>query len=97
VIGNLTAAGPRALTATGCVPLPRRTEATQVMISEEPSLVYSLTTLYQLTRFQVFTAASIKIIAFWDIALCSLVEVDRRFRGAYCLHHRPDDGDSTHL
>jgi hypothetical protein len=24
---------------------------------------------------------------FWDIAPCSLVEVDRRFRGVYCLHH----------
>jgi hypothetical protein len=23
---------------------------------------------------------------FWDIAPCSLVVVDRRFRGAYCLH-----------
>jgi hypothetical protein len=22
---------------------------------------------------------------FWDTALCSLVDVDRRFRGAYCL------------
>jgi hypothetical protein len=34
----------------------------------------------------------------WDVAPCSHVEVDRRFRGAYCLyHHRPDDGSSTHL
>jgi hypothetical protein len=24
--------------------------------------------------------------AFWDIVLYSLVEVDRRFRGVYCLH-----------
>jgi len=30
--------------------------------------------------------------AFWDIAPCSLVGVDWRFRGAYCLHHRPDGG-----
>jgi hypothetical protein len=29
------------------------------------------------------------MVVFWDIALYSLV--DRRFRGAYCLHHRPDD------
>jgi hypothetical protein len=29
--------------------------------------------------------------AFWDIAPCSLVEVDRRFRGAYCLHHQDDE------
>jgi hypothetical protein len=26
-----------------------------------------------------------KMIAFWDIALCSLVGVDRHFRGVYCL------------
>jgi hypothetical protein len=42
-----------------------------------------------------------KVTAFWDMALCSLVEVDRRFRGAYCLHrqgdHRPDYGGSKHL
>jgi hypothetical protein len=31
-----------------------------------------------------------KIRAFWDVAPCSLGE-DRRFRGAYYLHHRPDD------
>jgi len=27
---------------------------------------------------------------------CSLVEVNRRFRDAYCLHHSGDEG-STHL
>jgi hypothetical protein len=31
-----------------------------------------------------------KMTAFWDIAPCSLVEVDRHFRGAYCLHHQGD-------
>jgi hypothetical protein len=25
---------------------------------------------------------------FWDVAPCSLVETDRRFSGAYCLHHQ---------
>jgi hypothetical protein len=39
-------------------------------------------------RFQVLTEASLKMIAFWDIARCSLVVVDRRFRGSYC----PDAG-----
>jgi hypothetical protein len=29
-----------------------------------------------------------KMAAFWVTALCSLVEVDRRFRGAYCLHRQ---------
>jgi hypothetical protein len=47
-------------------------------------VVISITNIF--VRFQVLTAASMKI-AFWDIASCSLVEVDRRFRDAYCLHH----------
>jgi hypothetical protein len=41
-------------------------------------------------RFQVLTAASMKMEAFWDIAPCSLVGVDPRFRDAYCLRHHPD-------
>jgi hypothetical protein len=33
--------------------------------------------------------ASMKMRVFWDIlSLCSLVGVDQRFRGAYCIHHR---------
>jgi hypothetical protein len=38
-----------------------------------------------LVRIQVLTAASVKMVVFWDVALCSLVEVYRRFRGACCL------------
>jgi hypothetical protein len=34
---------------------------------------------------------SMKMIVFWDVVPCSLVDIDRRFRGAYCLHHHPDD------
>jgi hypothetical protein len=26
-------------------------------------------------------------IIFWEVAPCSMVEVYRRFRGVYCLHH----------
>jgi hypothetical protein len=37
-----------------------------------------------------------KMRVFWDIAPYSLVGVDRRFRGAYCLH-QGDDGRRTHL
>jgi hypothetical protein len=36
-----------------------------------------------------------KMTAFWDIAPCSLAEVYRCFRDAYCLHHqgyRPHNG-----
>jgi hypothetical protein len=43
-------------------------------------------------RFQVLTAVSLKMTAFWDIAPFSLVEVDRRFRGVYWLHHKGDNG-----
>jgi hypothetical protein len=38
-------------------------------------------------KFQVLTAASMKMTFFWDIAPCSLAEIDRRFRGSYCLHY----------
>jgi hypothetical protein len=38
-------------------------------------------------RFQVLTAASMMFRAvFWVILSCKMI-VDRRFRGAYCLHH----------
>jgi hypothetical protein len=39
---------------------------------------------------------TVKMAVFWDIAPCSLVEVDRRFRCAYCLHHQGDDRRSTY-
>jgi hypothetical protein len=32
-----------------------------------------------------------KIRASWDVAPCSLVGVERGFRGAYCLHHQGDE------
>jgi hypothetical protein len=31
-----------------------------------------------------------KMTVFWDVGPCSLVEIDRRFRGSYCLHHYGD-------
>jgi hypothetical protein len=40
-------------------------------------------------RFQVFTATGRKMAVLWDVALCCLVRIGRRFRGAYCFHHRP--------
>jgi hypothetical protein len=50
-------------------------------------------------RFQVLTAASMKFRVFWDVALCSHVEVHRRFGGAYCvlIIHRPDGEGSKNL
>jgi hypothetical protein len=37
-------------------------------------------------RFQDLTAASMMFrIVFWDVLPCKMI-VERRFRGAYCLH-----------
>jgi hypothetical protein len=44
-----------------------------------------------LAIFQVLTAVSRKIRTCWDIASCSLIRVDRCFRGVYCLCHQGDD------
>jgi hypothetical protein len=32
----------------------------------------------------------LKFIVFWDVLPCSKIDVDRRFRGACCLHHQGD-------
>jgi hypothetical protein len=32
-----------------------------------------------------------EVRVFWDVAPCSHTEVDRRYRGAYCLHHQGDE------
>jgi hypothetical protein len=42
-------------------------------------------------RFQVLTVASMKFRVLGDVAPSSLVDVDRRFSGAYCLHHLDDE------
>jgi hypothetical protein len=49
-------------------------------------------------RFEIPTAASMKMAVFWVVAPCSLVEVYRRFRGTCSLHHQgDDDGGSKYL
>jgi hypothetical protein len=45
---------------------------------------------HRVVTFQVLTVQRMKI-TFWNIAPCSLVEVDRHFRSAYCLHHQGDE------
>jgi hypothetical protein len=42
------------------------------------------TNIFIVVTFQVFTTVSMKMTVFWDVAPCSLVKVERRFRGAYC-------------
>jgi hypothetical protein len=48
-------------------------------------------------RFQVLTASRMEMTVFLAVAPCSLVEIDRCFRGAYCFHHLRDDGGSKQL
>jgi hypothetical protein len=42
-------------------------------------------------RMQVLTATSMKMTVLSHVVPFSLVETDRRFRGAYCLHRQGDD------
>jgi hypothetical protein len=46
-----------------------------------------LLTGFFLVTIQVPAAARMKITAFWDTAPSTVVEVDQRLRGSYCLHH----------
>jgi hypothetical protein len=40
---------------------------------------------------QVFMAASMKMVLFWDVAWGSLLEVYRRFRDACFVYHHGDE------
>jgi hypothetical protein len=37
-------------------------------------------------RFEVLSAVTMKRTIFWDVTLCSPVDVHQRFGGTYCLH-----------
>jgi hypothetical protein len=39
----------------------------------------------------VVMVRSLKMAVFWDVGLCSLVDIDQHFRGAYCLDRQGDD------
>jgi hypothetical protein len=48
-------------------------------------------------KILVRDCSKLKFKVLCDVAACSLVGVDRCFRGVYCVHHLGDDGGSTHL
>jgi hypothetical protein len=52
--------------------------------------------IYQV-RFQDLTAASMNMTVFWDVASCSLVETDGRFRGANYQTTRRNVLEYSHL
>jgi hypothetical protein len=33
----------------------------------------------------------VKMAVFWDVAPCSLTDIDRRFREVYCFYHQDDE------
>jgi hypothetical protein len=39
---------------------------------------------FNVVIFQVLAEVSMKVTALWDVAPFSVVEIDRRFRSAYC-------------
>jgi hypothetical protein len=43
----------------------------------------------EISSWQVVRLQVMMMRAFWDIAPCNLIRVDRRFGGAYCLYHQP--------
>jgi hypothetical protein len=57
---------------------------------------YSIKMNIYLAKFQVLFAAIMMMAVVWDVAPSSLLEIDRHFRGAYCLHH-PYNGSSKNL
>jgi hypothetical protein len=53
---------------------------------------------FSISDISGFQAASMKMTDLWDVAQRIFLEVDRRFRCAYCLLHQgPDVGGSKHL
>jgi hypothetical protein len=55
----------------------------------------TLRNFYVFVRFKVLTVANMKMVVFWVVAPCSLVEVYRCFRSACCLHHQGDKYGAT--
>jgi hypothetical protein len=74
---------------------PRLLSCTVLSVQSSPSY-NSLNAHFQGNGFN-FEILSLGITAFWNVAPCSLVEFDRSFRGACCLHHLQHRQTSTTL
>jgi hypothetical protein len=73
------------------------TRGQPMFLMDRQTLLLLLLLLLLLCEIQVLTASCMKMTAYWVIAPCSLVEVDRRFRSVYCLSHGDDRSVSTRL
>jgi hypothetical protein len=74
-----------------CIDLSRQN---RVLISRTLRLLVqnNFSTIYweTLCRLNPEILSLLKMTTFWSIDPCGLVEVDRRFRGNYCLYHQGD-------
>jgi hypothetical protein len=52
---------------------------------------------FVLMRFQVFAVKTMKLTVFLDVAPCSLVHVNQRFRGNYSLRHNGPEATGMKL
>jgi hypothetical protein len=59
-----------------------------ILLSKHPQVV---------RHFKFIIAPSMNMTVLWDIAPCTLVKVDRRFRCAHSLQYQGDYGGYTHL
>jgi hypothetical protein len=78
-----------------CIYFPRHSHLTWFSYANNLILGKQQSTNYVI--FQVLTAATIAVTVFWNIAPCSLVEVDRHFRSAYFHHHQGGERNRVSL
>jgi hypothetical protein len=73
-----------------CVTPRRLTHQNTILRTREARTTVTQQLFVLLVRCQVLMASSIKMAIFWGVAPCNLLDTDRHFRGAYCLHHQGD-------
>jgi len=57
-----------------------------VNLLEMKSTIDLLVVVFCYVRYEVLIAASVKILALWNLMGCSLVDGHQQFRGSCCFH-----------
>jgi hypothetical protein len=60
----------------------------------ELATLHSSGTFLSFVRFQILMSARRKMAVVWVCEKCGLVEINRRFRCAWCFNHQSNDGRS---
>jgi hypothetical protein len=63
-------------------------------MEHKPALVLPLPVLCEISGSD---SVGMKMAIIWDVAPCSLVDIDLCFGGAYCLHHQGSDSGGSEL